>query len=343
MRLIDQLRDAKTLGQYQRFQEQEMESEMIPIQKRMRPYLKYCLDICCHPDLPVIDLTDIADYLAEDFTRFKPRGKEIMIYAVPPFSICWMEFTSKLFDARRCGVLVENIDVRTWPKDDKIRVANEWKMHYDEFTRERFEEAAWFVHATFFLASHDAVPLPFGSASLFINKIGAALPLYGIDFLCITQQDSQELIQKRNNESLNTAEALILLMPMVSYLVMNVVGVGCSFMSCHNVRMVEHQPPRHERRQREREGKPPFTKYYTLEIEPMKEILRSEGQSEKIGLKKALSLVRGNMAYYTPEKPLFGKITGYVWRPAHVRGSAEVGEIKKDYRVLAELSKIKET
>lgn len=46
-------------------------------------------------------------------------------------------------------------------------------------------------------------------------------------------------------------------------------------------------------------------------------------------------IVRGHFATYTAEKPLFGKYVGTYWREAHVRGSADAGEVHKDYRVAA--------
>lgn len=58
-------------------------------------------------------------------------------------------------------------------------------------------------------------------------------------------------------------------------------------------------------------------------------------QAGKIGLRKALHLVRGHFATYTPDKPLFGRITGTVWKPSHVRGDAAEGIVAKDYRVKA--------
>lgn len=46
-----------------------------------------------------------------------------------------------------------------------------------------------------------------------------------------------------------------------------------------------------------------------------------------------LHLVRGHLATYTDEAPLFGKHTGTYWRPAHARGNPEKGISTKDYRV----------
>ena len=111
--------------------------------------------------------------------------------------------------------------------------------------------------------------------------------------------------------------------------------MGISFMNCKNVTRLEKREvssPKAVKRQ----NAPPFIKYYILDINPMKEVLRTEGHSESIGLKKALHICRGHFATYTAEKPLFGKYVGMFHRPDHVRGSAEKGVVVKDYNVKPE-------
>ena len=82
-----------------------------------------------------------------------------------------------------------------------------------------------------------------------------------------------------------------------------------------------------------RREKVPRIRFYTLEINPMREVLRREGQAERVGLVRALHICRGHFATYTPEHPLFGKYVGTFWRPDHVRGSREAGEVNKNYSV----------
>lgn len=80
------------------------------------------------------------------------------------------------------------------------------------------------------------------------------------------------------------------------------------------------------------------TTYYTLEINPMKQILREEGQADIHGLQKALHICRGHFAEYGPEYgkgKLFGKLEGRYWIPQHVKGSAQQGIVQKDYRIVA--------
>jgi hypothetical protein len=104
------------------------------------------------------------------------------------------------------------------------------------------------------------------------------------------------------------------------------------FMHCRNVATVERWPERAERRRREREDKP-VHKHYTLEIEPMKTVIRTKGRSDDVGVQRALHIVRGHFKTYAPERPLFGRYAGTFWSPMHARGTAKAGTIKKDYAV----------
>jgi hypothetical protein len=82
-----------------------------------------------------------------------------------------------------------------------------------------------------------------------------------------------------------------------------------------------------------RRTRQPKLRYHVLDIEPMKQVLRTEGGIEHNGLKKALHICRGHFATYTNDAPLFGKHTGTFWKPQHVRGDTKLGEVVKDYRV----------
>lgn len=107
-----------------------------------------------------------------------------------------------------------------------------------------------------------------------------------------------------------------------------------AFMNCRNVTVQDHLPTRQQRRALQRQGDPVVT-FKTLTIEPMRRVLSSEGQMDQVGLKKALHICRGHFAHYSDDKPLFGKYSGQFWRPAHVRGTTEAGEVVKDYAVRA--------
>lgn len=109
--------------------------------------------------------------------------------------------------------------------------------------------------------------------------------------------------------------------------------LALSFLHCKNVTVATNEPnPKLSRVFQKKRGRP-LTRFHTLEIEPMKEVLIREGEVEKMGLRRALHIVRGHFATYSEEHPMFGRMTGTFYRPAHVRGSINEGIILKDYEV----------
>jgi len=112
---------------------------------------------------------------------------------------------------------------------------------------------------------------------------------------------------------------------------LHILGLGLSFCHCKNVSRKEQEiaaSPRFHQRQRI-----PIIKFHTLNINPMRETLRRQGRSDEVGISRALHICRGHFATYTPEHPLFGKYVGTFWRPDHVRGTKESGEVHKKYSV----------
>jgi hypothetical protein len=108
--------------------------------------------------------------------------------------------------------------------------------------------------------------------------------------------------------------------------------LAVSFMHCKNVALERVEPPaKLDRLHRKYCGRP-LVRYHTITIDPMRHVLRRDGGSDTVGLKRALHICRGHFATYD-ERPLFGRVTGTFWREAHVRGSAASGVVRKDYRV----------
>ena|SRR5579883_2385088 len=106
------------------------------------------------------------------------------------------------------------------------------------------------------------------------------------------------------------------------------------FLHCRNVVLQEVRPSRkplsNQQRRRGERPRVPLS-YHVLDIRPMREVLRQEGQEERMGARRALHICRGHFAHYE-ERGLFGKYKGTFWRPQHVRGSAERVQLK-DYRL----------
>lgn len=111
------------------------------------------------------------------------------------------------------------------------------------------------------------------------------------------------------------------------------VMLAMSFMNCKNVQMIKHDPPQKVTQKRLKQNKQPRTTYYTLEIEPMKKILKTKGMIDEIGLQRALHICRGHFKDYSESNGLFGKYKGRYWWNNSVKGADQAGVIKKDYSI----------
>jgi len=110
--------------------------------------------------------------------------------------------------------------------------------------------------------------------------------------------------------------------------------LAISFIHCRKqTKLIEHEAPPKVQKKRERNSRPPLTKYYTLDIEPLKEILKTEGRIHEVGLQRALHICRGHFKDYSQGKGLFGKYKGLYWWDAIARGTERNGTIIKDYNV----------
>jgi hypothetical protein len=101
----------------------------------------------------------------------------------------------------------------------------------------------------------------------------------------------------------------------------NPIFLAVSFLHCKNVTLIDnHVPASLAKKQARASGIAPC-RYKTLVIEPLKAILRGEGQSGEVGLPKALHICRGHFRDYREGRGLFGKYHQLVWQPSIVRGT----------------------
>lgn len=105
-----------------------------------------------------------------------------------------------------------------------------------------------------------------------------------------------------------------------------------SFLHCKNVKYVEEQTPSRLRHSYEKKAGRAMIRVHTLEITPLKQILRREGASQSVGLKRALHICRGHFKDYR-ERGLFGRVKGVFWWDSCVRGSAGAGIDLHDYQM----------
>lgn len=111
------------------------------------------------------------------------------------------------------------------------------------------------------------------------------------------------------------------------------VAFALSLMHCRNVQVRDRAVSRQMRRRAERTGEP-VTTYKELTIDALRSQVRQEtaaGGEEQV--RRALHICRGHFATYNEAAPLFGRFVGTVWKPMHVRGRQEAGEVRKGYKV----------
>lgn len=89
------------------------------------------------------------------------------------------------------------------------------------------------------------------------------------------------------------------------------------------------------RRRRERSGHFAGLDYHRIIVDDRtSKALQRNRRLERRGL--PLHHVRGSFATYTPERPLFGKWVGRLWRDGHTRGDKSLGTIHHEYHVTSE-------
>lgn len=110
-----------------------------------------------------------------------------------------------------------------------------------------------------------------------------------------------------------------------------------NLMACKNVSSAARQPDSKLQRARQRRGKEPLAEYRILTVTLPGNAKRGTDAktiTAHAGEPLPLQTIPGQYRDYR-ENGLFGKYKGIFWVPAHVRGDAEAGEIKKGYTVKA--------
>lgn len=109
--------------------------------------------------------------------------------------------------------------------------------------------------------------------------------------------------------------------------------LAVSLMHCKNVSLEKRTIPEKINKKHAKAYGIPLTEYHTLSIEPMKRILKSEGNQDQVGLRQALHICRGHFKDYRHSKGLFGKHKGLYWWESFARGAEEKGKVIKDYKI----------
>lgn len=110
--------------------------------------------------------------------------------------------------------------------------------------------------------------------------------------------------------------------------VYHVLGFAFTFANCKNTEKVDSTNELQPTAKVMRRLGLPSIKRYTLKIDGAS---TARKDASGIGSPPSYHLCRGHFANYTPERPLFGRMTGKFWIPAHTKGSRKSGFIDKGY------------
>lgn len=268
-------------------------------------------------DAVIVSAEEVADYVATF-----PAGTNVahlLDRVAPPFSRIFVEFQGRpnILDLTAWGVLLsgERLEadesseqewrldgtlIAEWTKGRPIGPVARWKVFLDPQGRSRpVRSELW--------------TLPEGIEGKGRSDLGTFL----IVPLEIPEVDEKTAYRFSSSLTDLLAPALF----------------AVSLMHCKNVDIRPVDPPERLARKHSRKHGRALTRYYVLDIRPMRSVLDAEGEAQMKGLRHALHICRGHFKTYNEDAPLFGKHTGTYWWEAQARGKAEQGIVEKDYRI----------
>ncbi len=272
----------------------------------------------------LVDVTNVADYIGATHHAHNYEKSWVATdfpNVAPPWESAFFEWRPEFPDMRATGARFATLVVGY---EYEEAGPHDFAGHEDELNT----EPHWIVACSVVCGLRGRLPVYLGSFGLLADRQGRVCTYKDREYPdapIFSAPTDEFLIEARHKgaaeASLEQAVAPALL--------------GISFMHCKNVSTNVNELPVQVQKKRIRRGKKPLKTYYTLSIEPMAKALDREGEARKTGIKQALHICRGHFATYSDEKPLFGKYAGTFWKPQHVKGSKQHGEVVKDYAVKA--------
>lgn len=261
--------------------------------------------VIMNPELPVIEMSNVSRYYYESEQEYWDLRDDFPNLA-PPYPAMWFESKmQKRIHSKDCG----DTDVAALVPNGRVGAV----IHALDPATQKFEGeppagTKWVLWCELYI--------DFGRRGVTCEGP------HGSIFLCVSAEGAileTPWMQSYIDDVHHDPQAVDLMESIITWLYPAFLTI--CFLHCKNVTMVENAVPKPlAKKYREKHGITP-TSYKTLVIEPLKQILRREGGSDKVGVQKALHICRGHFRDYREGRGLFGKYHGQFWMPSIVRGS----------------------
>ena len=266
------------------------------------------------PDMKIIKIDNVARYY---FDNIQEMGWISFPNIAPVFDEFWMEFNVPQNIYRKYNFLGNRMGFLFFGRKLNKKQITEAKNIFGH------KDVGFDLVSYIFVEINKKI-VCYGKVGQLINKNGLPIVDGKTHVLMTTEYWDSVTENAPSQDSINKGAGLLI---SPAYLAL-------SFMHCKNVTIKAERPPDLLARKHYKKKRATMHKYYTLNIEPMKKVLKYEGEAGKNGLKKALHICRGHFKDYRDGKGLFGKYRDIYWWESHVRGNAEYGTIHKDYNIL---------
>jgi hypothetical protein len=305
-RLIDDIRSAGRLG---------MPWFVLPRHwASWEGHARRVCEVLHDPGLPVLVIDNVAEYFYAGTDQEEWNIERDFPNLAPPFPMFWAEHK-----------LVRTIHSKEYGDTDVTRIMPQGgrvgqlfiAAERDQVTGTDIPESArWILWCELFV--------DYGKRDV------AADGPHGSVFLCIDAEG--RIVGNPSMQSYASEQDAEMMKKLIAWF--NPTLLAISFLHCKNVTIIDNPvPAKLARRYRERHGGAGLTGFKTLVIEPLKQILRTQGRSGEHGLAKALHICRGHFRDYRQGAGLFGKYHQLVWTPATVRGTKGKGAPPREIEV----------
>jgi hypothetical protein len=204
--------------------------------------------------------------------------------------------------------------------------------------------AKWLLTLRYFVENESVAYL--GNSRMWVSKEGELVRDELLDeaLFKVCNRDSDYIERRSERTKGMTAWGIVAIAPRIpkdltirlaNYMetkIRNPAMLAISFCHCKNVVMKSEVIPPKVLKKRAKANKPAVTKFYTMQIQPMRKILHDAAEAGG-SLQKALHICRGHFKDYRDGRGLFGKVQGLFWWEQTLRGSKEQGVVSKEYKL----------